>query len=194
MNGEHVDHERLQQFHDGELRTGEAVRVKAHLAGCSSCAAYLRSLARMEAGLRRMRRILPPQDFVERVLRRTRRSESSSSGMAGWVSWAGLAVGAAGVTVLALTAMEWLGGSPDTSGFFSLLASLGTMSPLDLANSLGSLGSVGDWWQGLTAVGATALPLALGLIALGGSVELIRWVGQAGRRPLAGKAWVRSES
>ncbi|MGA2820880.1 MAG: zf-HC2 domain-containing protein [Anaerolineales bacterium] len=194
MNGDHVDHERLQQFYDGELRAGEAGRVKAHLAGCSFCAAYLRSLARMEAGLRRMRRILPPEDFVERVLRRTRRSDSSSRGMAGWVSWAGLAVGAVGVTVLGLTVMEWLAGSPDTGGFFSLLTSLGTISPVDLANSLGSLGSVGDWWQGLTAVGATALPLALGLIALGGSVELMRLVSQAGRRPLPGEGWVRSGS
>ncbi|MGA2113035.1 MAG: zf-HC2 domain-containing protein [Anaerolineales bacterium] len=184
MKGEHVDHERLQRLYDGELSTAEARRVRAHLADCSSCAGYLRSLGRMEAGLRRMRRIRAPAGFVEQVLRRIQRSEGPWGDMAGWVSWAGLGLAAVGLTVLGLTVREWLAGSPEATGFPSLLLSLLTMSPLELAGSLGSLGSISDWWQGLMAAGATALPLALGLIGLGASIGVMRLAGEAGRRPI----------
>ena len=185
MNGEHFDARSLQRFRDGEMNAAEARRVRGHLAVCSSCAAYVQSLARLETGLRRMRGILPPAGFVDQVLRRVRQRDSSGR-IAAWLSWAGLAVAAAGLAILGLTVREWLAGAPDTSGAIAVLTSLLTMSPVEMAGSLGTVGSPGDWWQGLRAIGATALPLALGLIGLGGSIQVIGLVDQFGRRPIPG--------
>lgn len=64
---EHPD-DRLSALLDGELDFSEAASVRAHVAGCSECAAELDAVRRVRAAIRSLPAVEPPAGFFEALL------------------------------------------------------------------------------------------------------------------------------
>lgn len=68
----HPDGHRLQEWLDGRLAARSAVRIEAHLAGCSACAREAAAWRDTFAALDRVERFAPTEGFAQRVMAQTR--------------------------------------------------------------------------------------------------------------------------
>lgn len=87
---------------DDELRSGDRLRLAAHLDGCADCDAYADRVARLTRQVR-LRRVVAQPDFVERVLVRSR---PPRLGRGGWMrpalAWCGIVLAGQSVRPLLL--------------------------------------------------------------------------------------------
>ncbi len=85
---------------DGELRSGDRLRLAAHLDGCAACETYAQRVARLTRQVR-LRPAIAEPDFVDRVLARSR---PPRLGRGGWLrpalAWCGLLIAAQSVRPL----------------------------------------------------------------------------------------------
>ncbi|MFP3903254.1 MAG: zf-HC2 domain-containing protein [Armatimonadota bacterium] len=64
----HDCREKLSAFHDGDLNSAEADRVRTHLSGCPDCAADYRELVAVVSAVHGLAEVEPPAGFLEKVL------------------------------------------------------------------------------------------------------------------------------
>jgi hypothetical protein len=111
VNGAHSG-DLLSALADGALTVGEADQVRAHVAGCASCAAELAEVERARTILRGLPPVDPPFGFFERLLLRRRWRDGIAavlSGAAAAVLVAGLLIGppAAGSAAASVASLPW---------------------------------------------------------------------------------------
>jgi anti-sigma factor RsiW len=177
----HLSKTTLQSLADGELQGKQARLAREHLAACGACRSYAEDLRQVGLLVSRISRRTPPGDFVTRVMSRVRLHEALSHPRK-WIRWWHVLIPVmSGLAILALTLGELFENGLSAQDWNSAAAGLSSLwgellsTPASGVSSLGT--SAGAWWQGWVSIGTTALPLALALIALGGSVQILRWLG-----------------
>jgi hypothetical protein len=68
--GAHPEQERLMEFIDGTLSSGEREEIAGHTKECARCARLLAELSRVDTALRHLPREAPSGNFTMNVLRR----------------------------------------------------------------------------------------------------------------------------
>ncbi len=188
----HLALKTIQLYVDSELSPAKIAAVQTHLATCSICRRHVEGLQQTEMLLRRAARLATPADFTAQVMARLQKQtpvQIWANGNGRWLAWV---AGLAGLIILGLALLEVLASRPiqvdwsqlllattDWNGFF-LATTVWPNQALQVSGEiLAALGSgLTRSWQGLSAMGDTALPLALALLALGGFVQGMRWLSQ----------------
>jgi anti-sigma factor RsiW len=106
-HGSHPEHRALMDFVEGELAPAERERIKAHVAGCPACKAYVASLKRTLALLEADPLPLPSEAFFEFLATRARRQAPGGFRRLVPKFLPGLAAAAAAVVL-----MWWVTGTP----------------------------------------------------------------------------------
>ncbi len=185
---DHVTSELMHRYVDGEIPWQERERVRAHVASCSACQQQLASLRQAEHALRQMAGFPVPTDFTAQVMTRVRSADSAAPWTRATFTWMAHGFVTAGLFVLAAALLEVVTEGIDiasllTENIPSLVASGGVFAdPLLLSTILPPLANTAG--TGLATLEQTSVPVGVALLALGGFLEIMRWlatgVSQAG--------------
>ncbi|HET6283713.1 MAG TPA: anti-sigma factor [Polyangia bacterium] len=105
--------EQLSAFIDGDLRPGAEAAVRAHLAGCASCARAIAELRAIVGAARSFERPEPPPTLWPSIEGALARQEGTGGAFLGWRPFAFGTLAGALALALAWTGASWLaGGSP----------------------------------------------------------------------------------
>lgn len=166
----------MQRYVDGDLNPTEEATARAHLADCALCRCYVEGLQQTEALLRRMTRPAVPPEFARQVMARLQGQVATYLWAEPGGRWFAWVTGLAGLVVLTLTLAEILTGIPSASAWVTIADWLdkALQGPETALSALG--GMLAHTWQGVLVLGETALPLGLAMLALGGFIQMLRWL------------------
>ncbi len=178
----HVTREVLHAYLDGDLPWDEKRRVREHVEACPTCKAELERLRWAEHALRHMATFSVPDTFAQEVMQRVRAQDAAHTSMPATWLWTAHALVVTGLVLLLLAVWEVLAVMADV---FPMGPAVDVSDPARLYELIA---------VAALQMGETAIPLALGLLALGLFLEVSRWLPWA---VLAGNpkdAWERGQT
>lgn len=161
----HLNRGLLHRYLDGDLTPKDMEQVRAHLSGCRSCQEALEGLRQADLLWQQMAVFEVPQDFTLQVMARVRPAPALWDRRV--IAWLAAGLALVGALLLALVGWEVVG----QVGWQAWPTTADLSDPLGLWEVVGA---------GLLALGETATPLGLGLLALGTFLSLARRLASAG--------------